>query len=817
MTGTFDPVLVGLSLVIAVIASFTGLSLAQRMATSAGRAKAIWLLTAAVALGGGIWSMHFVAMLAFSLPGMQTSYDPWLTVVSFLIPIGLTGSGLAIAAPSARSTARLLIAGSLMGAGVLAMHYIGMAAMRMPATIDYSALRVTYSALIAIVASTVAVWLAFCKHGLGRRAAASIAMGIAIAGMHYTGMSAAEFLIKPMPNMPPSSSGINQTSLAIVVAGFAISLLLMALGAARLDHLFKTYERREARIALRLQVADILREDGSGSALERIAALMGSHFGVTRAGYGQLDPVEDCFDYDVCWTDGTVPALLGRYPAADFGEKIVAALTAGETVAVEDILSEAISDEERTRDTARRVDTRAILVVPFVRHGRLRTIVYLNDRAPRQWERADIAFMEELAERTRLVIERDAVEQQLRELNATLEQRVEERTQDLEQAQKALLQSQKMEAVGQLVAGMAHDFNNVLASVVGAFNLILRKPDDPARVRKFAEAGAQAAERGAKLTGQLMAFSRSHRIQLRPLLVCDVLEEIEELLARTLGPQIELEKELNPDPAPVLADATQVEMMILNLAINARDAMPDGGTLTISTSKQKFEGDAELTDGEYVELAVRDSGFGMDEDTLHRAMEPFFTTKPVGKGTGLGLAQIHGSARQAGGTVRIKSELGVGTTVQVYLPCTNEKPTQLIGGLAFEESERKLAPLHILLVDDDDHLRSFLEEGLKDYGHSVSAAPEGTAALSIIESETPDVAVLDFAMPGMNGAVLAEQISARLPCLPMVFVTGHADTAAIKNAGGEDAVILQKPFNVSQLISALKLVCARSEPGASCA
>lgn len=816
MTGTYDPVLVGLSLIIAVIASFTGLSLAQRMVTSAGRARAIWLLSAAVALGGGIWSMHFVAMLAFSLSGMRTSYDPWLTVVSFLIPIGLTGSGLAIASPSARSTARLLIAGSLMGAGVLAMHYIGMAAMRMPAAIDYNALRVTYSALIAIGASLVAVWLAFGEHGFGRRAAASVAMGIAIAGMHYTGMSAAEFVMQPMSNLPTSSSGIDQTTLAIVVAVFAISLLLMALGAARLDHLLKTYERREARIALRLQVADILREDGSGSALEKIAALMGSHFGVTRAGYGQLDPVEDCFDYDVCWTDGTVPALLGRYPAADFGEKIVAALTAGDTVAVEDILSEEISDEDRTRDTARRVDTRAILVVPFVRHGRLRTIVYLNDRAPRQWERADIAFMEEIAERTRLVIERDAVEQQLRELNATLEQRVEERTRDLEQAQGALLQSQKMEAVGQLVAGMAHDFNNVLASVVGAFNLILRKPDDLERVRKFAEAGAQAAERGAKLTGQLMTFSRSHRIQLRPLLVCDVLEQIEELLTRTLGPGIRLEKVLNADPAPVVADPTQVEMMILNLAINARDAMPNGGTLTISTCKQKFGGDAELADGEYVELTVRDSGLGMDEDTLNRAMEPFFTTKPVGKGTGLGLAQIHGSARQAGGTVRIESELGVGTTVRVYLPCTNEKPTQPLGRMASEENERKLTPLHILLVDDEDHLRSFLEEELKDHGHSVSAAPDGMAALSILETETPDITVLDFAMPGMNGAVLAEQIAARLPSLPMVFMTGYADTAAIKTAAGEDAIILQKPFDVSQLISALKLVCARSEEGASC-
>ena len=811
ITGTYDPVLVVLSLFIAVFASFTGLSLARRMAASAGRARSLWLLAAAFALGGGIWSMHFVAMMAFSKPDIPIEYDPGLTIASLIIPIVLTGSGLAIAAPSAQSKGRLLFAGLLMGSGVLAMHYLGMAAMQVPATFDYAWVWVGLSALIAIVASTVAVWLAFGDHDVGHRIAASVAMGIAISGMHYTAMRAASFVRDPLADAPIGDAAIEQTSLAVIVAIFSVLQLVMALGAARLDHLFRTYERREARIALRLQVADILRETGSGDALNEIVTLMGKHFGVTRTGYGQLDTNEDSFDYDVCWTDGTVPPLLGKYPAAAFGEKIVAALTAGETVVVEDIHKENLSDEPRTRETARKVDTRAILVVPFVRDGRLRTIVYLNDRDPRRWDGEDIAFMEELAERTRLVIERDAVERQLRELNATLEQRVDERTRDLRQAQEALLQSQKMEAVGQLVAGMAHDFNNVLASVIGAFNLILRKTDDPERVRKFAEAGVQAAERGAKLTGQLMAFSRSHKIQLRPMLVCDVIEDMEDLLARTLGPLIKLEKELNPNPAPVLADATQVEMMILNLAINARDAMPDGGTLTISTSRHTLAGYPELADGDYIELAVRDTGVGMDEDTLRRATEPFFTTKPVGKGTGLGLAQIYASARQAGGTLRIESEPNVGTVVRVYLPCTDQKPKPLLTGASEDEPESDLPPLHILLVDDDDHLRSVLAEGLADQGHKVLTASQGKEALFIIETETPEVAVLDFAMPGMNGAKLAQQISARLPNLPIIFVSGYADTAAIKNAAGEGVVILQKPFDLDQLVAALKQVCIRPE------
>jgi NO-binding membrane sensor protein with MHYT domain/signal transduction histidine kinase/ActR/RegA family two-component response regulator len=802
MTGSHDQYLVALSILIAVFASFTALSLAGRIRMSGGWTRRVWLGAAALALGGGIWSMHFVAMLAFSMPGMEMSYDLGLTLFSLALALAFTGLGFAMLNWHAISGGRILAAGLLVGIGVVAMHYVGMAAMRMPATIHYGRLWVSISVLIAIGAATAAVWLASRERRLSHRIVAAIVMGLAIAGMHYAGMRAAAFTAAATVDRADGVASVSQTYLAALIAGVTVLILLLALGAAQVERLFHGLSRREARIALRLKVADVLRGRTTDEALQEVAALMGTHFGVTRTGYGQLDSVEDMFDYDVCWTDGSVPPLLGRFPAAAFGVKIVAALTAGQTIVVDDLMHSSLSEETRTRGTARETDTRSILVVPFVRDGRLRTIVYLNDRRPRRWHADEVAFMEEIAERTRLVIERATVEAQLRDLNATLEARVAARTHELRQAQEALLQSQKMEAVGQLVSGLAHDFNNVLGAIVGAFELVRRRADDPARVRAFSEAGLEAADRGSKLTAQLLAFSRSQRIQLRPVLVREVIGALSDLLARTLGPMIKLEFRPSRVPVPVLADPTQLEMMVLNLAINARDAMPDGGELHITTQVCQIAEDGELADGEYVEIAVRDTGMGMDEQTLRRAMEPFFTTKPVGKGTGLGLAQIYGSARQSGGTVRIESAPGQGTTVRVLLPRTDEQPVSEKPEAA-TASDQPHRPLRLLLVDDDDAVRSIVASALQAEGHDVTEVVDGAAALAVLEERQPDVVIADFAMPEMNGAELARRIRARWPALPILFASGFADSEAIDAAMGDGVVMLRKPFRIDELLTAL--------------
>jgi CheY-like chemotaxis protein len=365
-----------------------------------------------------------------------------------------------------------------------------------------------------------------------------------------------------------------------------------------------------------------------------------------------------------------------------------------------------------------------------------------------------------------------------------------------------------MEAVGQLVSGLAHDFNNVLGAVLASLDMIRRRADDHERVQRFAEAGMQAAERGGKLTSQLLAFSRTQRMELTPLLVCDVIKSIEELLARTLGPMIRINFELNRSPVPVLADATQVEMMILNLALNARDAMPDGGDLFIGTAIRHVEADAELKPGEYVELFVRDTGVGMDETTLRRAIDPFFTTKAVGKGTGLGLAQVYGSARQAGGTVRIESKLGRGTTVHVFFPRTSLEAAAH-DGLSTNQAEKRGSG-RLVLIDDDEDLRSVVSSALHALGYEVTAAPDGPTGLKALGSERPDALIVDFAMPGMNGAEVAKMAREIWPELPVVLASGYADTDAIERAIGKDAKLLRKPFRMDELLDAVSEICGTS-------
>jgi PAS domain S-box-containing protein len=374
---------------------------------------------------------------------------------------------------------------------------------------------------------------------------------------------------------------------------------------------------------------------------------------------------------------------------------------------------------------------------------------------------------------------------------------------DLKAAQEQLRQSQKMEALGQLTGGIAHDFNNLLTVVVGGLDIIAKRADDE-KLKRYATNALSAAERGARLTGQLLAFSRVQRLEVRPTPVAPLMVNMRPLLRNVLGPGIEKRFDLDDEELTVMADPTQLEVAVLNLAINARDAMPDGGVLIFSTRPIKATNDPELEAGDYVELSITDTGAGMNEAVAARAFEPFFTTKEVGKGTGLGLSMVYGMARQSGGTARIVSKPGVGTTVQLLLRLAEQQA--VASGATDLQAERGVggaADASILVIDDDPDVRGFIVATLEEQGYRVREASDGRKGLKTFRDERPDLVVLDFIMPGLSGADVAKRMLRDVPGQPILFVSGYSETEAVREAA-PNAPLLTKPFRPDALESAVR-------------
>jgi signal transduction histidine kinase len=408
----------------------------------------------------------------------------------------------------------------------------------------------------------------------------------------------------------------------------------------------------------------------------------------------------------------------------------------------------------------------------------------------------------------------------IRAAEEMLEQRVRERTAELaatnqeladqiaerERVESALRQSQRLEAVGQLTSGVAHDFNNILMVLLGNIRQMQKTEADPATKRRLTMM-EQAAERGAQLTAQMLAFSRRQRLEPRPVDLNETVRSMRDLLQSTMGGSIRIATQLQTDLWPAMIDPTQIELVILNLAINARDAMQVGGGLTVETANVVLGPPIrpeEPPPGEYAMVAVSDTGEGMTEEVRAKVFEPFFTTKEVGKGSGLGLSQVFGLAKQSGGGVRIETEPGVGTSVKVYLPRAATAPAAAAAPLKLVSSAQR-ADLRVLVVDDDSAVREVTAGILGDLGYRVIEAGSGGAALELLDREGHiDVMLVDFAMPGMNGAEVAREARARRPEVPILFVTGYADTTALKET--DEDVILRKPYMEQELAAKLKTV-----------
>jgi PAS domain S-box-containing protein len=399
----------------------------------------------------------------------------------------------------------------------------------------------------------------------------------------------------------------------------------------------------------------------------------------------------------------------------------------------------------------------------------------------------------------------------LANLNATLEQRVAERTAELMHAEEALRQSHKMEAIGQLTGGIAHDFNNLLQGIIGALHMVQKRVASGRvdEIDRFLQGALRSANRASALTHRLLAFARRQPVDPRPLRSNQLIGSIEELLRRSIGEEIKVIMSLSPELWIVRCDANQLENALLNLAINARDAMPGGGTLTIETSNITLGAeDARSMDvaaGDYVRVAMTDTGTGMPPDVQSRVFEPFYTTKPIGRGTGLGLSMIYGFVRQSQGSVRIQSEQGRGTTIELVLPRFSGDITDTPSGVNAPQAAHPRSEEVVLVVEDDEVVRLVVVEVLNEEGYHALEAVDGTAALRILKTaQRIDLLVTDVGLPDINGRELADAGRLERPDLKVLFMTGYAEKAAgsaFLEAGME---ILMKPFLMEDLAAKLR-------------
>jgi PAS domain S-box-containing protein len=902
--GHHDAWLVILSAAVAVMASFVALDLAGRIRETRGRPQIGWWIAGAVAMGGGIWSMHFVAMLAFSL-GMVVTYDVATTVLSMAIAILVSGLGLLVVYRQRATLPAIVGGGALAGVGIAAMHYTGMAAMRMAAQLSYDPFLFGFSVAIAIAAATAALWLAFRQQRLWQQLGSAVVMGAAITGMHFTGMAAARFHAIA-PAVPAVAAGLSNTYMAAGIGGTTAVLLSLALSAAFMDRRFSRAQREtriiEASEARYRRIFDtatvsIWDEDFSAvvAALDALRAQGVGDFGrycdehpefvAHAAGLVRIRDVNSAtlalfeardknellaslprvflpetlavfrdellaIAAGAASFNGTAPAqtLGGRridivlsmvFPADDpsLRSVLVSLLDVTELKRAEQALREG---EQRLRASEQRYRQVVDLIQEGVWIHADGKVVYANPhavqmfgaRSPDDLIGRPIMSLVHPDERARavgrtLTVTQETgsvplVEMRLLKLDGRCMIVAQHATRFIEdgkvhvlvagrdvtaqrEAEAQLQQAQKMESVGQLTGGVAHDFNNLLTVVVGSLDAAVGRA--PQELRPLVESALLAAERGAALIRQLLAFSRRQTLIPENVRLNDLAAGMEELLRRTLGEHVEIEMKLRGDLWAAFADKGQVESALLNLAINARDAMPEGGKLTIETDNARLDEDyaahnREVTAGDYVTLAVTDTGTGMTPEVLERAFEPFFTTKEFGKGSGLGLSMIYGFAKQSGGHAKIYSEVSHGTTVRLYIPRHPAETTAAAAGAEANPSGHPRGGETILVVEDDPLVRNFVVLQLRDLGYSVIEAADGPQARDLLEGDAIiDLLFTDVVMPrGMTGRQLADGAKRRRPNLKIVLTSGYTENSIV-HQGRLDAGVhfLSKPFRRQDL------------------
>ena len=748
MGGEYQPLLVLLSVLIAVLAGYTALDLA-RTVSSKGPARAAWLAGGSIALGIGIWSMHFVGMLAFRIPGLTISYQTGPMLASFLIAIAASALAMHTVTRSP-STRAFIAAGLAMGVAIAGMHYTGMAAIHAPAHIAWNYLLVAASIAIAVAASFGALWLALRVRRFEpqrvrwTKLGGAVVMGFAIAGMHYTAMAASTFIRNTHVPIVPSESIVATRMLATLVAVGTLLVFAIAIFGAQLS----------ARQQMQRRLKES--EEYYRSILEQSSDLI-----VVIDEKGRRK-----------YTSPTYTRLLGREPGELIGG---------------DAFSFIHPDD---------LDNARAFFAHLIEHPGGRAVVEVRiQHAEGKWvtfRSSGHNLLHNPAVRGVVISARDET--------------------DRLQLEEQFRQSQKMEAVGRLAGGIAHDFNNLLTVIEGNVDLLADDPEATPSIRIGLEQIGEAAERAAVLTRQLLAFSRRQILQPRSLDLNDIPRGMQGMLIRLLGEDITVKADLSSAVLPVRADPNQIEQVIMNLAVNARDSMPKGGTITIRTRTTRtigrdFRASDPVVPGLYAALEVSDTGCGIDSETLERIFEPFFTTKEQGKGTGLGLATVYGIMKQSGGHVAVRSTPGTGTTFMLLFPIFAQAELPLI-------AVNRAAPATsgsetILLIEDEAALRTLVRRVLERKGYRVIAAENGETAIAWSRSyeDTIDLVIADVVLPGMNGREAVEQLLPRWPQLRVLYISGYNEDEILHRGVMRDQThFLEKPFTPASLLQKVRAV-----------
>jgi signal transduction histidine kinase/ActR/RegA family two-component response regulator len=575
-------------------------------------------------------------------------------------------------------------------------------------------------------------------------------------------------------------------------------------------------EAEKRRYTERLHFLDVLGKATAslGSAdgiLATTTRMLGEYLGVSSCAYADMDADQDGFTIRGDWASPGAMHITGRYGLRDFGELAVTELSAGRPLVINDNTREIAPHEAKTFQD---IGIAATICMPLVKGGKLTALMAVHHRSPHRWTPYELALVQEVTDRSWAHIERvrsDAEllvsQAELRRANESLEATVAERTGELMAAEESLRHAQKMEAVGQLTGGLAHDFNNLLAGILGSLE-VMRSRLVQGRVTdidRYLTAAAGAAKRGASLTQRMLAFSRRQTLAPKPTDVNRLISSMEELVRGSVGPAIATEVMPASDAWPTLVDSGQLENALLNLCINGRDAMPDGGRLTIETANRSIDARMALalglSSGQYVSVSVSDTGIGMSPETVSRAFDPFFTTKPLGEGTGLGLSMVWGFAGQSGGSVRISSEMGTGTTVSIYLP-RFEGEAEVDEPIEANTSPQTESSQTILLVDDEHLIRMVTAEYLQELGYVVVEAANAREAIELLDAhQNFDLLLTDVGLPhGMNGRQLADVVRERLANVPILFITGYAENAVLNHGHLLDRMeVMTKPFDMDAL------------------